>query len=86
MGSYYVAALSTDEPKISLKLGSNTVLGLGNEFVEVYGAARSESQLIKNLLAFRQTGIFLSEKEFSTLPFRALVEARLEFPSGAMGR
>jgi hypothetical protein len=86
VGSYYVAALSTDEPQISLRLGSNTMLGLGNEFVEVYGAARSKSKLIKNLLAFGQTGIFPSEKEFSTLPFRALVEAPLEFPSGPMDR
>jgi hypothetical protein len=77
---FYVLAIDPDVRQERLDLGSNALVGLGDEYREEAGVEHSNSKLLTAILEFRETGAFgLTPEELR--PFRALTLPDIERPS-----
>ena len=81
-GRYYVLAVAPHMKTMELELGSSALLGLGEEYSEEIGARRSDSALLKALLAYRENGE-LDISPSMLLNYREITRQRYEWPSSA---
>ena len=82
---YYVLAVDQLERQHNLALGGNELLGLGDEYLEEVGANKSDSVLIRELVNYRDSGMF---KLTSVMlrPYREITMPDHESPSERLRR
>jgi hypothetical protein len=82
---FYVLAVDPGKRRYEIPFGANSLLGLGDEYLEEAGAARSESGLVKALVGYRNTGYFEMADSIELGAYTSLARPRAEFPTTVKG-